>query len=1154
MNRSKQSEYSGNLLIDSLMIGSQWAENALTFSFPDSSEPYLPDYPADSQFLVNVQGFSEEYRTKAVYWLNHISDITGLKFTLQENGSGDLRFARFDDPQNLAYAYYPGSGAGGDMWFANNGNIPELPGDVIYHITLHEIGHALGLKHPFEGPLVMPAEFDIGVYTAMSYSLAPDGSQVFSPNFGSWEQTLPLLDMAALQHLYGANFSHNDSDTRYTFDESTGEVFVNGVSQGLVAGGYIFRTIWDGGGRDQYDLSNFSQNQKIDLKPGGWSTFSQDQLQQQYGKLNDVGGIDWTLKPGNIVNALLYQGDERSLIEDVISGSGDDQIFGNAANNLLAGNGGSDILVGWAGNDTLQGGDGDDDLTGGEGDDVLSGGNGIDTASFLGISDQYSISISGKEIFVESIDIVPDGGKDSVIGVEFISFSDVVLKAENLLIGNIPVFTSNPTAEIFENDNYVYAASTFDPNGETVKFSLSGNDASLFQIDALSGAVSFRSPPNFENPADADNDNRYDIVIRATNESRLGSDFAVSIKVADKNEMPTITSGAIASVVENQTLAYFAAGYDPDAQAAITYSIAGTDAGLFNVDGTTGVVRFKTEPDFEAPDDADGDNEYQISVNASDGALSDSKAVTIKVTNLDEVPVITSNGGGDTAAIVVPEGQSQVTQVFAKGPSPGAVTYTITGGADASRFAINPVTGQLSFVTAPDFEQPDDSDGDNLYDVIVSASDGSLTDIQTLNVSVADRSVAPRLITPDGFAGGIGGTTAVFLTSGFQDLRIIDGPGTITLSGPPGGDDIIRFAGAASAYTIARVGSRVEIADGDTVVSIPVSPTGINVVFGDGPRTLAIVAGQIRLGSQLANNTPAAITIPADTDPLPNLADPAVRGRLIVAEGLEVTVAGKIDVFGTSFDNELFVAAGGDIAIRGGFTGGMDTVGFNGPASDYTAVRSGSAVFIETSGTRVSIPVSPGGTRLTFADGERLLRIDPVTGKVLLGDQELGSTQATLAGSMQTSSIDANDVTASISPNGGNLMALAPSSFGEMLAIAGAGSSTGLQRLVDLAEGGSLADTQTDLQLLLSDDSGFDPLGPADMLRLYYATAYTGLYAQAYLALDDDALMDLHRHGGGQFGDFADIYYGLGNPGSLTGELPNHLVFNLSIDSFSAGG
>jgi hypothetical protein len=408
--------------------------------------------------------------------------------------------------------------------------------------------------------------------------------------------------------------------------------------------------------------------------------------------------------------------------------------------------------------------------------------------------------------------------------------------------------------------------------------------------------------------------------------------------------------------------------------------------------------------------------------------------------NPAEQPVITSSGGGAAATVSAFDGSSAVVRVEATDPNDDTLTYSITGGLDGTFFTINPQTGVLAFVAAPDFESPADSNGDNAYEVIVTAFDGVFADSQTLNVTVEDRSVAPRLIAPDGFAGGIGGTTAVFLTSGFQDIRIIDAPGTITLNGPPGGDDIVRFDSAASAYTITRVGSRVEIADGDTQVSIPVSPTGINVAFADGPRTLGFNDGQIRIGSQVVDNIANAITAPAETDPLPDLADPSVRGRLIVAEGSPVIADGNLDVFGTTFDNELFVISGGDIAIRVGFIGGMDTIGFDGAASDYTASRLGSTVFIETEGTRVSIPISPTGTKLLFGNDERLLKVDTATGKILIGTQEIGASPTPLSGNLQASAIDLADFDFAEFQISGDSIALAPKSFDEMLEMVDLGT------------------------------------------------------------------------------------------------------------------
>src|SRR4029077_3728045 len=77
------------------------------------------------------------------------------------------------------------------------------------------------------------------------------------------------------------------------------------------------------------------------------------------------------------------------------------------------------------------------------------------------------------------------------------------------------------------------------------------------------------------------------------------------------------------------------------------------------------------------------------------------------------------------------------------------LTYSISGGADAARFTIDGTTGALSFVAAPDFDSPADANGDNVYDVIVQVSDGSLTDTQAIAVTVTNANEAP-VITSDG--------------------------------------------------------------------------------------------------------------------------------------------------------------------------------------------------------------------------------------------------------------------------------------------------------------------------------------------------------------------------------------------------------------------
>lgn len=114
-----------------------------------------------------------------------------------------------------------------------------------------------------------------------------------------------------------------------------------------------------------------------------------------------------------------------------------------------------------------------------------------------------------------------------------------------------------------------------------------------------------------------------------------------------------------------------------------------------------------------------------------------SGAVTVSISPCP--PVITSNGGGSSASISVPENTTAVTTVTATDPENGAITYSITGGADASKFSIDPMTGALTFNTPPDFENPTDVGGDNIYDVQVTATDPSnTTDVQDIAVTVTD--------------------------------------------------------------------------------------------------------------------------------------------------------------------------------------------------------------------------------------------------------------------------------------------------------------------------------------------------------------------------------------------------------------------------------
>lgn len=191
-----------------------------------------------------------------------------------------------------------------------------------------------------------------------------------------------MYDITALQYLYDANYATNSSNTTYTWTP-TGRAYINGTLQGTAGNNRVFETVWDGGGTDTYDFKQYATSLKIDLNPGAWSVTSQTQL----AKLSANGS---KLAAGNIANAVLYQNDMRSLIENALGGSGNDVILGNAGANSLQGNAGSDQLDGRSGNDRLLCGSGNDMLYGPGGADTLYGNSGADMFRFRALSDSLS--------------------------------------------------------------------------------------------------------------------------------------------------------------------------------------------------------------------------------------------------------------------------------------------------------------------------------------------------------------------------------------------------------------------------------------------------------------------------------------------------------------------------------------------------------------------------------------------------------------------------------------------------------------------------------------------------------------------------------------------------------------------------------------------
>lgn len=206
------------------------------------------------------------------------------------------------------------------------------------------------------------------------------------------------------------------------------------------------------------------------------------------------------------------------------------------------------------------------------------------------------------------------------------------------------------------------------------------------------------------------------------------------------NVSPTITSPLASFVSENVTFVQTVVAGDP--AEPVTFSVTGgADQSLFAINPATGTLTFNVAPDFEFPTDADTDHVYEVQVTANDGDGGiDMELLSVTVTGVnDNRPFISSHSGQVKASIDVPENETEVTAVIATDADLPAVTlaYTISGGADAAKFAINSSTGVLTFVSAPDFETPTDTDVDNVYLVVVDVSDGRFNDSQAIAVTVA---------------------------------------------------------------------------------------------------------------------------------------------------------------------------------------------------------------------------------------------------------------------------------------------------------------------------------------------------------------------------------------------------------------------------------
>lgn len=362
-------------IVKALNGGEKWSSTSLTYSF-DTTRP--ADYTgvqanstASGNLTTGWQAMTATLSTLSSEILSSIDKLVQLSFT-QVSANGDIRFSQVPTSGSVAaFAYFPGTtpSYSGDVFIDTGINSSTLGAGGYGQLTItHELGHALGLKHPFEDGATLPTADDNHINTLMSYTDYQNLVPVFTTSGSSanvdYQQLYPdrfmVYDIAALQAIYGADSTTQTGNNTYQYGTSP-----------------FYASLWDAGGTDTLDLSTTTASDTVDLTPGHYSSINtrsvstQAQEQKQtFASQGKTGFDSWIDSAYAQQSSKIYTGTHNlgiaygAIIENVITGSAADTVTDNKVDNDIKTSAGNDLIyLGAGGHDTIDGGAGTDSVS-----------------------------------------------------------------------------------------------------------------------------------------------------------------------------------------------------------------------------------------------------------------------------------------------------------------------------------------------------------------------------------------------------------------------------------------------------------------------------------------------------------------------------------------------------------------------------------------------------------------------------------------------------------------------------------------------------------------------------------------------------------------------------------------------------------------------